>query len=121
MVNDCTQRIEQADNRDDTRAIYSEVKRLSDTVSRGANTCPTASYLGPHKSGAAEDSNRAADTWADETVGTTRNSEQEDLEGPKENVTVNILVTLVTTNQRNERAHTDKKPPRILVISVRKS
>ena len=86
-ITGCTQRIEQADNRGDTRAIYSEVKRLSGTVSRGANTGPTASYQGPHKSGAAEVLNRAAGTWADETAGATRNSDQEELAGPKENVT----------------------------------
>ena len=43
-VTNYTQRIEKADNRGDTRAIYTEVKRLSVTVSRGVNTRPTATY-----------------------------------------------------------------------------
>ena len=37
-VTGCTERIERADNRGDTKAIYAEVKRLSGLISRGANT-----------------------------------------------------------------------------------
>ena len=40
----CTERIEQADNRGDSKTIYAEVKRLSGLVSRGANTRPTAAF-----------------------------------------------------------------------------
>ena len=72
-VTGCTQRIEQADNRGDTKAIYTEVKRLSGIVSRGANTRPTAVYQAPNEKGAAEVLNRAANTCEAEA---TRNDDQ---------------------------------------------
>ena len=54
-VTGCTERIERADNKGDTRTIYAEVKRLIDLVSRGANTRPTAEYQEPGETEAAED------------------------------------------------------------------
>ena len=61
-VTGCTERIEKADNRGDTKEIYAEVKRLSGIVSRGANTRPTIAYQEPQESGAAEDTNGAGET-----------------------------------------------------------
>ena len=102
-VTSCTQRIERTDNRGDTRVIYTEVKRLSDTVSRGVNTRPTAAYTEPNERGTEEDPNpnRTVNTCADETTKGTRNDDQEKLTTQPENVTDK------TTRKSESKGQTD--------------
>ena len=94
----CTERIESADSRGDTKTIYAEVKRLSGTGSRGDNTRPTAEYREPE----------AADEKKDEhieglasKIGTDTRSkrQQEELASKKVSETDNL-----TRNAKSEES-----------------
>ena len=84
-ITGCTERIENADNRGDTKAIYDEVKRLSGLVSRGANTRPTAVYQEPSESEETGDTRKEQPEelvgTRDETAKNTRSSNHEELVG----------------------------------------
>ena len=72
-VTRCTERIEQADNRGDSKAIYAEVKRLSGLVSRSANTRPTTELQEQGEN----ESEELAEKKGKETVENTRKDEAE--------------------------------------------